>query len=85
MAGWWKEHESSLPILTHDNKVELEDITGCVPLLLKGLLEKGYKGKPYSEMKEDFLGSAEIIKAADCTAQFAETAKLRWSSQEFLT
>ena len=38
MASWWNVFAQRLPTVTSKERVEIEDATGCSPLLLKGLL-----------------------------------------------
>ena len=36
--AWFTHHASRLPELTEENRAFIEDITGCIPLLLQPLL-----------------------------------------------
>ncbi|CAG8643231.1 4952_t:CDS:2 [Ambispora gerdemannii] len=43
MEEWWKEHNSVLPTMNDEQKKQIEDITGKIPLFLSILLESGCK------------------------------------------
>lgn len=55
MNCWWNHHSDSLPVLTVEDKQEIEYMTGKLPLLLKELLR--FKGRMYDEIKGDLLSN----------------------------
>ncbi len=39
MEQWWDHHKNKVPKFNNnEEKVEVEDLTGCIPLLLRPLL-----------------------------------------------
>jgi hypothetical protein len=83
MEWWWEQHKDSLPEATIEDRNEIEDLTGCVPLLLGDLSHQDYKGRIYIEVKEQILGSKALENVEEWTAEFVKTAKLKWTSGEF--
>jgi hypothetical protein len=59
MTQWWKHHESKLPKFTDQEKMEVEDFTGCIPLLLRPLFQFGQQD--FCKVKNDFRTSSEIV------------------------
>jgi hypothetical protein len=39
MKQWWIHHKGKVPIFGGNNKARVEDLTGCIPLLLRPLLD----------------------------------------------
>ena len=58
MLEWWKQNEKIFPELDDQEKEELQDITGCVPLLLHGLLDS--QSTDFKGIKSQLLQSKEI-------------------------
>jgi len=53
MKEWWRHHQTKIPVFQHQHeKDKVEDLTGCIPLLLRSLL--AYGGHGFSEV-ERFL------------------------------
>jgi len=60
MLEWWKQNEKIFPELDDQEKEELQDITGCVPLLLRGLLDMDSQSTDFKGIKSQLLQSKEI-------------------------
>ena len=56
MTKWWDRNQTHLPALDHDTRTWVEDITGCIPIYLRALLE--FKGEKFD--KENFLRCPEL-------------------------
>jgi hypothetical protein len=95
MESWWKHQAASLPILTSEDKEEVVDLTGCIPLLLRALLvpnARSYRDAlvgqesraKYSEERERILGSKEFTNVQDWVVQFAAEQKLKLGQGEFI-
>lgn len=55
-------YNDHLPTTTDDEKECIEDITGCIPLLLCALFE--YSGQAFKDIKFKFLESPELKKVS---------------------
>jgi hypothetical protein len=71
LAAWWKNYELLLPTLSDDDKDRIEDLTGGIPLLLRGLLNPKHHGKTYDEIEEEFLASVDIQNVHARVTEFA--------------
>jgi hypothetical protein len=59
MKQWWVHHEGKLPIFEGEfNKDRVEDLTGCIPLLLQPLLE--WKGQFFCDIEQQFWHHQEL-------------------------
>ena len=70
MDQWWKQHEDKLPKGYNDDelkifKSDVEDITGCIPLLLDRCMETG----------EIDLSAPELLKVFNQVQQFMASIK----------
>ena len=61
MLEWWKQNEKIFPELDDQEKEEIQDITGCIPLLLRGLLDMDSQSTDFKGIKSQLLQSKEII------------------------
>jgi hypothetical protein len=43
MKEWWNKYNTGLPKMNKEQKVQIEDITGKIPLFLNFLLEEHHK------------------------------------------
>ena len=58
MASWWEQYKEKLSNFSNEQKRHIEDITGCVPLLLRGLL--GTENEIPATAISHFIESAEV-------------------------
>jgi hypothetical protein len=84
-----------LPILTSEDKEEVVDLTGCIPLLLRALLVpnarsyrdalvgQGSRAK-YSEERERIFRSKEFTNVRKWVIQFAAEQKAKLGRGEFI-
>lgn len=84
MQQWWRLYQEALPTLADDDRKEVEDITGCIPLLLRALLR--YSGKDFKDVKSKFLEEPELKNVTKQVKEFAVEKKealnvLQWQSQ----
>lgn len=84
MKEWWNIYKNALPTLTDDHKKNVEDITGCIPLLLRALLR--YPGKDFKSVESDFLSEVELQNVIDQMQTYATMKKqklnlIEWNSQ----
>jgi len=70
MQAWWMIYKDDLPELNEDEKKTIENITGCVPLLLRALL--GLKGKDFAAILETLL---DYPKLGEVTFQVEKFVK----------
>ena len=83
MAKWWDHNQESLPELDQDTRKWVEDITGCIPLLLRPLFQ--FKGERFDKgessvdnpFEEKFLSCDEIETVTDHINAFYEAKILR--------
>jgi hypothetical protein len=81
MENWWQLYEERLPTTDRNEKIYIEDITGCTPLFLCPLLKFGHKD--FKDVKLEFLSSPELDAIPNQVWQFAKSKKeslsgLRW-------
>ena len=69
MTQWWIHHKEQLPILEGNDRAVLEDLTGCIPLLLRPLLE--YAKKLFCDIKEDYLKHQDLVAVGANVREFA--------------
>jgi len=71
MTQWWKHHESKLPkFKDNQEKMEIEDFTGHIPLLLQPLFR--FNQQDFDAVEEDFRASSEIVAVELNIKEFAE-------------
>ena len=58
MRGWWKQFRDQLPLLNEEQKEHIEEITGCIPLHLRGLL--GSQDMSFEKALHKLMGSTEV-------------------------
>jgi len=69
MKHWWIHHKENLPILKGNDKAELEDLTGRIPLLLRPLLE--FAKKPFRDIQQSFLMHQDLVIVGKNIRKFA--------------
>ena len=62
MQIWYMHNKERLPIMDDDEKAFIEDLTGCVPLLLNPLLEFG--GKLFHDVEKAFLAHPDLVSVS---------------------
>ena len=67
-----------------EDKIEIEDLTGCIPLLLQDLLSGQYKGQTYIDVRDNYLASSELVNVRDWTVNFAAKVKRKLTESEFI-
>ena len=71
MTQWWKHHESKLPkFKDNQEKIAIEDFTGCIPLLLQPLFR--FNQQDFDAVKEAFWASSEIVAVELNIQEFAD-------------
>jgi len=69
---WWRvHHEAQVPTCDDVDKARVEDLTGCIPLLLRPLLRFG--GKSFCEVEQDLWAHADLAVIRDNVSKFAGT------------
>jgi len=69
MKQWWIHHKENIPILEGNEKAELEDLTGCIPLLLCPLLE--FAKEPFRNIQQSFLMHQDLVIVGKNIRRFA--------------
>jgi hypothetical protein len=85
MQQWWLHYQNqgSLPKLTDDEKKDVEDLTGCIPLLLRAIL--GYSGKNFKDVESEFLSNKELSDATEQLKSFEESMSLKLRRNDSLS
>lgn len=83
MQQWWKHYQGVLPTLTDGDRKEVEDITGCIPLLLRALLR--YPGRDFKSVESNFLSEVELQNVIDQVQNFTDEKKFVMNSMEWQT
>lgn len=97
MECWWKHYIARLPVVTTEDKQDIVDITGGIPLLLQAFLipdpgsrkpEDALNGlwgrKAYSEERGRILGSKELAKVGSLVAISAREQKSKLGEAKFI-
>jgi hypothetical protein len=71
---WWIHHQGELPIFEYkSDKDRVEDLTGCIPLLLRPLLE--WKDQDFCEIEQKFWHHKDLIVVKQNIYEFADSMK----------
>ena len=81
MNQWWIHHEKKVPIFEADDKAEVEDLTGRIPLLLRPLLQ--FSGKPFHEIEQGFLTHKHLVAVRENIVQFAAEKRAKESKNNY--
>ena len=74
MEQWWHHHEDKLPMFENDEeRVEVEDLTGRIPLLLRPLLQ--FCQQRYCAVEGDFWACPEIDAVRRNIEKFSESKR----------
>ncbi|KAH8115699.1 hypothetical protein DFH11DRAFT_1688376 [Phellopilus nigrolimitatus] len=76
MSWWWKHNSKNLPSVKADERRSIEELTGCVPLLLRPLLR--LKERQFSDAKEQFLASKELVSVRTGVISFMSKNQEIW-------
>jgi hypothetical protein len=68
MKQWWHHHRDQVPIFEDNDKARVEDLTGCIPLLLCPLLQWG--GRPFRNVEEKFWAYRDLIVVGENVQEF---------------
>jgi hypothetical protein len=83
MEQWWVHHRDRLPIFKfQDDKVRVEDLTGCIPLLLRPLLE--WKDQDFCKVEQNFWLHKDLTVVKQHISEFAEGMKKTESAQNYV-
>ncbi|KAI5117573.1 hypothetical protein M0805_005636 [Coniferiporia weirii] len=77
MSWWWKHNSKLLPSVRPDDRKFVEEVTGCVPLLLRPLLR--LRDRQFSDAKEYFLASEELVHVRTAVLAFFNKKQESWS------
>ena len=71
MKHWWIHHKEKLPIFGSDDsdKARVQDLTGCIPLLLRPLLD--FTGKPFHNIEKEFWMHDDLVIVGENIVKFA--------------
>ena len=71
MEAWWSHNQKKIPVFDHQyDSDRLEDLTGCIPLLLGSLLD--YGGHGFSEVERNFWHGPDLVRIRRDILQFVE-------------
>jgi hypothetical protein len=74
MKAWWQHHQSKTPHFETDaDKMRVEDLTGCIPLLLRPFLKWG--GRSFCEVENEIWNEPDILAVASNIEYFADKTK----------
>src|SRR4051794_35893685 len=74
MKEWWRHHRSKIPNFENDaDWTRIEDLTGCIPLLLRPLLK--WHGKNFCEVKKNICMDNDILAVGRNIRNFAYQMK----------
>lgn len=60
MKQWWFHHQGKLPIFKDTSEQDrVEDLTGCIPLLLQPLIL--WKDQKFCQIEQKFLHHPELV------------------------
>ncbi len=72
MEQWWEHHKNKVPKFNnYEEMVEVEDLTGCIPLLLQPLLSFNQQ----NFVRDRFRSSSEIVAVGKNIKAFAKAIK----------
>ena len=84
MKQWWAHHLANLPIFEHTaDKRRVEDLTGCVPLLLRPLLK--WNAQKFCDIEQDFLCHPDISAVGENVIAFAARLRRDHSAQTYMS
>jgi hypothetical protein len=67
---WWLHHRTQVPNFKDEaDKIRVQDLTGCIPLLLRPFL--GWNGQDYCAVKENIWHSRDLIAVTNNVQEFA--------------
>lgn len=69
MKLWWRNHQNELPIFEDGDKARVEDLTGCIPLLLRPLFE--WANRPFRDIEQNFLAHSDLDFVRENVRDFA--------------
>ncbi len=75
MVQWWDHHKSKLPTFKDVERAEIEDLTGCIPLLLQPLFQ--WSQQDFCAVENYFWASSEIVAVEQNIKEFSNEIKLR--------
>ena len=74
MKQWWHHYEDKLPKFENvEERVEVEELTGRIPLLLRPLLR--FCQQKYRSVERDFWACPEIEDVRQNIEQFSESKR----------
>ena len=84
MNWWWTHYATSVPAVSADEWEEIVDLTGCVPFLLRALLNGWEAGSTYQQVRQCALQSEEFRNVQSWVTSFAKEQKRRLDKGEFI-
>jgi hypothetical protein len=83
MEQWWVHHQGKLPNFKYkSNKDRVEDLTGCIPLLLRPLLE--WKDQDFCEIEQNFWLHQDLVVVTQNIYEFADNMKQTKGAQNYV-
>jgi hypothetical protein len=99
MKAWWDYYKNELPTISEEEKKYVEDMTGCIPLLLRALrkhkkpqalkvvsdLEVASEevASDFKEVASDFKESDEIVAVLSQVEKFISNVKLNATEEQW--
>ena len=70
MKEWWLHHRTQVPNFEDESeRIRVQDLTGCIPLLLRPFL--GWNGQDYRAVEENIWRSRDLIAVTNNVREFA--------------
>ena len=73
MTHWWSHNATQCNVFDEADKERIEDLTGCIPLLLEPFKQHG--GKSLESLESDIWTDGDLGAVTLYTFQFAEHKK----------
>jgi hypothetical protein len=81
MKQWWIHHEKKVPTFEVSDKAKVEDLTGCIPLLLRPLLH--FAKKPFNEIEQRFWTHHDLAAVQKNVQEFATEMESESQNQNY--
>jgi hypothetical protein len=73
MSYWWSHHAEEFVAFSDDDKLRVEDLTGCIPLLLDPFL--GHSGKSLEALEPEVWDEDVLTSVVETAYDFAAGQK----------
>ena len=82
MKEWWRHHQGKVPNFEdEDDRMMVQDLTGCIPLLLRPLLQ--WSNQDFRDIEQNFRNHQDISAVQQNIQGFADSkTKGSWEYEQ---